>query len=177
MPGYVLMHADVTGPGGYEEFKSLAAAAIADHGGRYLVRGRAMQPLEGEWWSRVVLVEFPTYAAALAMIPTPTRRLVRSACAHRPQVWSSWTASPMPDRSTWSSMTSAQDRAPRAGSGMAGQTSTRPEEPIREGKYSRIERGDASCCSIAGTIYDHVCETAYSRTRKNPGVMTTAYVF
>jgi uncharacterized protein (DUF1330 family) len=40
MPGYVLMHADVTGPGGYEEFKSLAAAAIADHGGRYLVRGR-----------------------------------------------------------------------------------------------------------------------------------------
>jgi hypothetical protein len=38
-------------------------------------------------------------------------------------------------------MTSAQDRAPRAGSGMAGQTSTRPEEPIREGKYSRIERG------------------------------------
>ncbi len=39
MPGYVFMHADVTDPDGYEEFKSLAAAAIADHGGRYLVRG------------------------------------------------------------------------------------------------------------------------------------------
>ena len=66
MPGYVFMHADVTDPDGYEEFKSLAAAAIADHGGRYLVRGGAVQPLEGEWRSRVVLVEFPTYVAALA---------------------------------------------------------------------------------------------------------------
>jgi uncharacterized protein (DUF1330 family) len=69
MPGYVFMHADVTDPDGYEEFKSLASAAITDHGGRYLVRGGAMQPLEGEWgeWgSRVVLLEFPTYAVALA---------------------------------------------------------------------------------------------------------------
>ena len=66
MPGYVFMQADVTDPDGYEEFKSLASAAIADHGGRYLVRGGAMQPLEGEWGSRVVLLEFPTYAAALA---------------------------------------------------------------------------------------------------------------
>ena len=66
MPGYVFMHADVTDPEGYEEFKSLAATAIADNGGRYLVRGGAVHPLEGEWRSRVVLVEFPTYAAALA---------------------------------------------------------------------------------------------------------------
>jgi uncharacterized protein (DUF1330 family) len=66
MPGYVFMHADVTDPDGYEKFKSLASAAIADHGGRYLVRGGAMQPLEGQWCSRVVLLEFPTYEAALA---------------------------------------------------------------------------------------------------------------
>ena len=66
MPGYVFMHADVTDPDGYEKFKALASAAIADHGGRYLVRGGAMRPLEGQWRSRVVLVEFPTYAAALA---------------------------------------------------------------------------------------------------------------
>src|SRR5215469_11356416 len=107
MPGYVFMHADVTDPEGYEEFKSLAAAAIADHGGRYLVRGGAVQPLEGEWRSRVVLVEFPTYAAALAsIIRTPTRRPARSACAHRPPAWSPWTASPVPDRLTRLSMTS-----------------------------------------------------------------------
>ena len=106
MPGYVFMHADVSDPDGYEEFKSLAAAAIADHGGRYLVRGGAMQPLEGEWRSRVILVEFPTYAAALAFYDsTPTRRPARSACAHRPQAWSSWTATPIPDSSTRPSVT------------------------------------------------------------------------
>ena len=66
MPGYVFMHADITDPDGYEKFKSLASAAIAQHDGRYLVRGGAMQPLEGQWRSRVVLLEFPTYAAALA---------------------------------------------------------------------------------------------------------------
>jgi uncharacterized protein (DUF1330 family) len=66
MPGYVFMHADVTDQDGYEDFKTLAAAAIANHGGRYLVRGGAMQPLEGEWRSRIILLEFPTYDAALA---------------------------------------------------------------------------------------------------------------
>ena len=64
--GFHFHDADVTDPDRYEEFKSLAAAAIADHGGRYLVRGGAMQSLEGERRSRVILVEFPTYAAALA---------------------------------------------------------------------------------------------------------------
>jgi hypothetical protein len=37
MPGYILMHADVTDPEGYEHFKVAAAKAIEDHGGRYLV--------------------------------------------------------------------------------------------------------------------------------------------
>ena len=108
MPGYVFMHADVTDPDGYEEFKSLAAAAIADHGGRYLVRGGAMQPLEGDWRSRVILVEFPTYAAALAFYDSDAyhhESPARSACVHRPQAWSSWTASPIPDSSTRPSVT------------------------------------------------------------------------
>lgn len=43
-----------------------AGVLVIGSGGRYLVRGGAMQPLEGEWRSRAVLVEFPTYAAALA---------------------------------------------------------------------------------------------------------------
>ncbi len=66
MPGYVIMDAEVTDPAGYEEFKRLAAAAIADHGGRYLVRGGALEALEGDWHSRLVLLEFDTLEAALA---------------------------------------------------------------------------------------------------------------
>ncbi len=65
MPGYVIMDAEVTDPDGYEEFKRLASAAIADHGGRYLVRGGALEVLEGEWHPRLVLLEFDTLDTAL----------------------------------------------------------------------------------------------------------------
>jgi uncharacterized protein (DUF1330 family)/ketosteroid isomerase-like protein len=65
MPGYVIMDAEVNEPAGYEEFKRLASAAIEHHGGRYLVRGGALEPLEGDWHSRLVLLEFDTLEAAL----------------------------------------------------------------------------------------------------------------
>jgi uncharacterized protein (DUF1330 family) len=66
MPGYILMHADVTDPDEYERFKVAAAKAIDAHGGRYLVRGGASAALEGDFGARVVLLEFPTYENALA---------------------------------------------------------------------------------------------------------------
>jgi uncharacterized protein (DUF1330 family) len=66
MPGYILMHADVTDAEEYERFKVAAAKAIDDHGGRYLVRGGASTALEGDFGSRVVLLEFPSYEDALA---------------------------------------------------------------------------------------------------------------
>jgi uncharacterized protein (DUF1330 family) len=66
MPGYVIMDAEVTDPDGYEEFKVRAQAAIAAHGGRYLVRGGALEALEGDWHPRLVLLEFDTLEAARA---------------------------------------------------------------------------------------------------------------
>jgi uncharacterized protein (DUF1330 family) len=65
MPGYLIMDAEVTDPAGYEEFKRLAHAAIAAHGGRYLVRGGAAEVLEGEWHPRLVLLEFDSLEAGL----------------------------------------------------------------------------------------------------------------
>ncbi|MGH9035688.1 MAG: DUF1330 domain-containing protein, partial [Acidimicrobiia bacterium] len=66
MPGYLIMDADITDPAGYEEFKRLAHAAITAHGGRYLVRGGTSEALEGEWHSRLVLLEFDSLEAGLA---------------------------------------------------------------------------------------------------------------
>ena len=65
MPAYVLVHIDVKDPAAYEEYKPLAAAAVAHYGGRYIVRGPAPEVLEGTWKpKRLVLLEFPSVERA-----------------------------------------------------------------------------------------------------------------
>lgn len=84
MPGYVVFNADVTDPDAYEEFKRLAEAAINQHGGRYLVRGGALEVPEGDWHPRLVLLEFPSYDAAGAFYRSDEYRAaqaVRLRCA------------------------------------------------------------------------------------------------
>ena len=71
MPGYLILHGEVTDPDGYEEYKAKAQGIIADHGGRYLARGGASERLEGEWLPRFVVVEFPSYDAALGFYNSP----------------------------------------------------------------------------------------------------------
>ena len=68
MPGYLIAEITVTDPQVYERYRPLAAAAIARHGGRYLVRGGAVEALEesdGEP-GRLVVLEFPSLAQARA---------------------------------------------------------------------------------------------------------------
>jgi uncharacterized protein (DUF1330 family) len=84
MPGYLLMHADVTDPEAYEHFKVAAARAVEAHAGRYLVRGGAGTALEGEFGSRVVLLEFPSYEDALTFYRSEAyqaAREIRLRCA------------------------------------------------------------------------------------------------
>jgi uncharacterized protein (DUF1330 family) len=71
LPGYLILHGEVTDPDGYEEYKAKAQGVIAAHGGRYLHRGGASTRLEGEWLPRFVVVEFPSYEAALAFYHSP----------------------------------------------------------------------------------------------------------
>jgi uncharacterized protein (DUF1330 family) len=71
MPGYLILHGEVTDPDGYEEYKAGGQRLLAKHGGRYLARGGAVSRLEGEWLPRFVVVEFPSYDAALAFYHSP----------------------------------------------------------------------------------------------------------
>lgn len=65
MPAYIIARIKVTDPQKYEDYKALAPAAIAAHGGRYLVRGGPVRTLEGEPETlRIAVLEFPSVEAA-----------------------------------------------------------------------------------------------------------------
>ena len=86
MPAYIVVNCEVTDPVKYEQYKAVASAAIARHGGRYLARGGATAVLEGDWQpNRVVVLEFPSLAAAKAFYDSPEyveARAVRAGAAN-----------------------------------------------------------------------------------------------
>jgi len=49
MPAYIIVDIEITDPGGYEEYKKLAGATVENYGGKYIVRGGAVETLEGDW--------------------------------------------------------------------------------------------------------------------------------
>jgi uncharacterized protein (DUF1330 family) len=49
------------------EYRRRNTDAVANHGGRFLIRGGEVTPLEGDWpTQRIVLMEFPDAEAARA---------------------------------------------------------------------------------------------------------------
>ncbi len=67
MPAYVIADIEVLDPVEYEDYKRLAAPTVAQFGGRYLVRGGAVETIEGEWQpQRIVVIEFPSMEQARA---------------------------------------------------------------------------------------------------------------
>jgi uncharacterized protein (DUF1330 family) len=68
MPAYVI--GSVTGAwdaDALEEYRRRNTDAVADHGGRFLVRGGEHEVLEGDWDTlRIVVMEFPDADAARA---------------------------------------------------------------------------------------------------------------
>jgi uncharacterized protein (DUF1330 family) len=68
MRAYVLSEVEILDESVADRYRSIAAASIARYGGRYLVRGGAVDVIEGDWPSnkRVVVVEFPTMERARA---------------------------------------------------------------------------------------------------------------
>ena len=79
MSAYVVVDIDVTDPVGYEEYRRLAPATIAAHGGRYLVRGGPTDVLEGDWTPRrFVVLEFDDVERARSWVNSPEYQRLRA---------------------------------------------------------------------------------------------------
>ncbi|HXB84088.1 MAG TPA: DUF1330 domain-containing protein [Candidatus Acidoferrum sp.] len=65
MSAYVIVNVNTRDHVEYEHYKRMAAEAVTNFGGRYLVRGGRMQVLEGSWEpTRIVVLEFDSYERA-----------------------------------------------------------------------------------------------------------------
>ncbi|HEX7922908.1 MAG TPA: DUF1330 domain-containing protein [Bradyrhizobium sp.] len=61
MSAYVISEVDVKNAADFEAYRTIAARAIAQYGGRYLVRGGAAEAVEGGPSSKnIIVVEFPS---------------------------------------------------------------------------------------------------------------------
>jgi len=82
MPAYIMVNCRVIDAEQYEEYKRLAQAAVAQYGGRYLVRGGESVILEGTWrLNRIVVLEFPSLQQAKIFYESPEYREARAARA------------------------------------------------------------------------------------------------
>jgi len=61
---YIISQVETKPGPALDEYRRLAAASIARHGGTYLVRGGALEVLEGQWAGGAVVVAFPSAEAA-----------------------------------------------------------------------------------------------------------------
>jgi len=65
MAAYVIGEIEVTDPTTYEEYRKQVPAVVAKFGGKFIVRGGKVEPLEGNWApKRVVALEFPSMEQA-----------------------------------------------------------------------------------------------------------------
>jgi uncharacterized protein (DUF1330 family) len=72
MAAYVIADIEVTDQVGYEEYRRLAGPALEAYGGRFLVRGGAIETLEGTWQPRrLILLEFESVDQARQWYHSP----------------------------------------------------------------------------------------------------------
>lgn len=73
MPAYVIGRLQMRDPSWLERYRATVPSLVARHGGRYLVRGGAMEMLEGSapLPSSLVVLEFPSMDKARAFHRDP----------------------------------------------------------------------------------------------------------
>lgn len=72
MRAYIISDSRMRDPKAMEIYRTRAAASISKYGGRFLVRGGRLEPLEGNWTPRsIVIVEFRDMVQARAWYRSP----------------------------------------------------------------------------------------------------------
>lgn len=69
--GYIIGHVTVTSPDTYPEYIRRNTPVLEGLGARFIVRGGQGQVVEGQTGDRHVVIEFPSYEAALAAYHDP----------------------------------------------------------------------------------------------------------
>ncbi len=78
MSAYLVAIGSVKDPEAYQEYRTLAAAAIKQYDGRFLARGGKSEVLEGSFpGPRVVIVEFPSLERAREFFHSPEYQAAR----------------------------------------------------------------------------------------------------
>jgi uncharacterized protein (DUF1330 family) len=69
--GYWVAHIDIRDAQAYPEYMAMIGEVFRKHQGRYLARAGAFESMEGQSRSRHILIEFPSYQAALDCYRSP----------------------------------------------------------------------------------------------------------
>ena len=69
--GYIIGHITVRDPEAYKEYIERDTPILEGLGGRFIVRGGQSELMEGEAHARHVVIEFPSYEAALKAYNDP----------------------------------------------------------------------------------------------------------
>jgi uncharacterized protein (DUF1330 family) len=76
--GYWVVRVDVHNAEAYKNYVAANGAAFAKYGGRFLVRGGSFQAVAGTSRQRNVVIEFPSYQAALDCWNSPEYQAARA---------------------------------------------------------------------------------------------------
>lgn len=72
MPAYIIVDVSIDDPVVYAEYRKLTPDSIAAYGGRFVIRGGAVETLEGDWSpERIVVLEFDSVATAKTWWSSP----------------------------------------------------------------------------------------------------------
>ncbi|HUG75852.1 MAG TPA: DUF1330 domain-containing protein [Burkholderiales bacterium] len=72
MAAYVIVEIEVTDPSLYEEYRKQVLPVVTRYGGKFIVRGGKVEPLEGGWSpKRFVALEFPSLEQARKWYRSP----------------------------------------------------------------------------------------------------------